>query len=72
LKTGYIAQAGFSIAATASRHDHRVIAIVLDSIDLKTRDAKARELLTKGFAALEPIASNTPNSSSAKPQAAKK
>ncbi len=72
LKTGYIAQAGFSIAATASRHDHRVIAIVLDSIDLKTRDAKARELLTKGFAALEPIASNTPNSTLAKPHAAKK
>ncbi len=52
LKTGYITQAGFSIAVTASRKGQRVIAIVLDSIDLKTRDAKAAELLAKGFAAL--------------------
>jgi D-alanyl-D-alanine carboxypeptidase (penicillin-binding protein 5/6) len=55
LKTGYITQAGFSIAVTASRKGQRVIAIVLDSIDLKTRDAKAAELLAKGFAAL-PVA----------------
>jgi D-alanyl-D-alanine carboxypeptidase (penicillin-binding protein 5/6) len=52
LKTGYIAQAGFSIAATALRHGQRVIAVVLDSTDRKVRDAKAAELLAKGFAAL--------------------
>jgi D-alanyl-D-alanine carboxypeptidase (penicillin-binding protein 5/6) len=52
LKTGYITQAGFSIAVTAARHGHRVIVVVLDSVDLKTRDAKAKELVEKGFAAL--------------------
>jgi serine-type D-Ala-D-Ala carboxypeptidase (penicillin-binding protein 5/6) len=52
LKTGYFAQAGYSIAATAARKGQRVIAVVLDSPTLKTRDAKATELLAKGFAAL--------------------
>ncbi len=52
LKTGYITQAGFSIAVTASRNGQRIVAVVLDSIDLKTRDARAAELVAKGFAAL--------------------
>ena len=56
LKTGYIAQAGYSIAVTAARNGHRIIVVVLDSTDLKTRDAKAAELVEKGFAAL-PVAS---------------
>lgn len=53
LKTGYFAQAGFSIAVTASRHGQRVIVMVLDSPDLKTRDSHAAELVAKGFAAME-------------------
>jgi D-alanyl-D-alanine carboxypeptidase len=52
LKTGYITQSGYSIAVTAARHGQRVIVVVLDSISLKVRDAKAAELLAKGFAAL--------------------
>jgi D-alanyl-D-alanine carboxypeptidase (penicillin-binding protein 5/6) len=52
LKTGYIAQSGYSIAVTAARHGQRVIVVVLDSISLKVRDAKAAELVAKGFAAL--------------------
>jgi len=56
LKTGYITQAGFSIAVTASRHGQRIVAIVLDSIDLRTRDNKAKELVAKGFAVLDPAA----------------
>jgi len=59
LKTGYIARAGFSIAVTASRDNQRLIAIVLDSVDSKTRDAKARELVEKGFAALQPANSTS-------------
>ena len=51
-KTGYIAQSGYSIAVTAARRGQRVIAVVLDSTSLKVRDAKAAELLAKGFAAL--------------------
>ena len=54
LKTGYIAKAGFSIAVTAARNNQRVVVVVLDSVDLKTRDARARELVEKGFAALDP------------------
>ena len=51
-KTGYFTEAGFSIAVTAARNGERVIVIVLNSINLKTRDAKAAELVAKGFAAL--------------------
>lgn len=52
LKTGYFAQAGFSIAVTVSRQGQRLIAIVLDSPDLKTRDNRAAELVAKGFSIL--------------------
>lgn len=52
LKTGYFAQAGFSIVVTAMRNGHRVIAVVLDSPSLKIRDAHAAELVAKGFAEL--------------------
>lgn len=59
LKTGYFAQAGFSIAVTASRQGQRVIVVVLDSPDLKTRDHKATELVAKGFAVLGAPATRT-------------
>jgi len=52
LKTGYYSAAGFSIAATAQRDGNRVIAVVMGSKDRKVRDAKASELLAKGFAML--------------------
>jgi len=61
LKTGYIAKAGFSIAVTAARNNQRVVVIVLDSVDLKTRDARARELVEKGFAAIDPQLAATPD-----------
>jgi serine-type D-Ala-D-Ala carboxypeptidase (penicillin-binding protein 5/6) len=56
LKTGYIAQSGYSIAVTASRQGRRIIVVVLDSIDLKTRDSKASELVAKGFSLLPAVA----------------
>jgi D-alanyl-D-alanine carboxypeptidase (penicillin-binding protein 5/6) len=52
LKTGYITASGFSIAVTAARQGQRIIVIVFDSTTLKGRDAKAAELVAKGFAAL--------------------
>ena len=52
-KTGYFIQAGFSISATAARNGQRVIAIVIGSTDRKVRDAKAADLLAKGFLALQ-------------------
>jgi D-alanyl-D-alanine carboxypeptidase (penicillin-binding protein 5/6) len=63
LKTGYTAQAGFSIAVTAARGGQRIIAVVLDSVDSKTRDAKARELVEKGFAGLHRLAAASPATS---------
>ena len=69
LKTGYITEAGYSIAVTAQRKGRRVIVVVLGSTDRKVRDAKAAELVSKGFAALpaapvapkpEPVAAPLP------------
>jgi serine-type D-Ala-D-Ala carboxypeptidase (penicillin-binding protein 5/6) len=54
LKTGYFEAAGFSIAATAKKGGVRIIAIVMGSKDRKVRDAKASELLAKGFAMVPP------------------
>ena len=69
-KTGYYEAAGFSIAATAKRGGVRVIAIVMGSKDRKVRDAKATELLAKGFALLppkpEPAVVSTPAAPAAK------
>lgn len=48
-KTGYFRAAGFSIVATAKRNGVRLIVVVLGSKDRKVRDAKAMELLTRGF-----------------------
>ena len=48
-KTGYFRAGGFSIAATATKKDHRAIAVVLGAADGKVRDAKAKEMLTKGL-----------------------
>jgi D-alanyl-D-alanine carboxypeptidase (penicillin-binding protein 5/6) len=54
LKTGYYEAAGFSIATTAKRGNVRIIALVMGSKDRKVRDAKAKEMLAKGFIALPP------------------
>ncbi|MCK9293570.1 MAG: D-alanyl-D-alanine carboxypeptidase [Desulfobulbaceae bacterium] len=53
-KTGYYDAAGFSIAATAKRAGVRIIALVMGSKDRKVRDAKAAELLAKGFILVPP------------------
>jgi serine-type D-Ala-D-Ala carboxypeptidase (penicillin-binding protein 5/6) len=54
LKTGYIGQSGYSIAVTAARHGQRVIVVVLDSTSWPLRDAKAAELVARGFALQAP------------------
>ena len=63
-KTGYTATAGWSIVVTAKRNGHRLIVVVLGSDERKMRDAKARELLNKGFtllpAAAAPVAPPPP------------
>ena len=54
LKTGYFQAAGFSIAATAKKGGVRIITLVMGSKDRKVRDAKAIELLAKGFTIVPP------------------
>lgn len=49
LKTGYFRAGGFSIAATAKKSGVRAIAVVFGSVRSKTRDEKARILLSKGL-----------------------
>ena len=44
------------LAITAARQGQRVIVVVFDSTTLKVRDAKAAELVAKGFAALSAAA----------------
>jgi D-alanyl-D-alanine carboxypeptidase (penicillin-binding protein 5/6) len=51
-KTGYFTAAGFSMVATAKREGVRIIAVVLGSTSRQVRDAKAAELLAKGFLAV--------------------
>ncbi len=53
-KTGFFSAAGFSIVATAERNGVRIISIVLGSQNRKVRDAKAAELLEKGFSMIPP------------------
>lgn len=53
-KTGYYQAAGFSIAATAKKGGVRIITLVMGSKDRKVRDAKASELLAKGFTIVPP------------------
>ena len=55
-KTGFTASAGWSIVVTAKRNGRRVIVVVLGSDERKMRDAKAHELLSKGFTLLQPAA----------------
>jgi len=66
-KTGYFKAAGFSIAATAKRNGVRIIAIVMGSMDRKVRDAKATELLAKGFAMVPPKPAKTATVQPVKP-----
>ncbi len=71
-KTGYFQAAGFSIVATAKRGGVRIIAIVMGSKDRKVRDAKAAELLAKGFTLVPPkpelaVAVSKPETAVSKP-----
>ncbi len=54
LKTGYHKKGGFSLTATAKHGDERVIAVVLGAPDRNTRNSKVKQLLDRGFEALNP------------------
>ena len=52
LKTGYYKEAGYTIVATAQRGGMRVVAVIMGSPSKNVRDAKAKELIAKGFLVL--------------------
>jgi len=52
LKTGYIGAAGYCIAATAKRHDQRVVTVILGATSEESRNKIAARLIERGFAAL--------------------
>ncbi len=49
LKTGFTNGAGFCLSATAQRDGRRVIVVLMDSPDQRTRDLNARELIEQAF-----------------------
>jgi D-alanyl-D-alanine carboxypeptidase (penicillin-binding protein 5/6) len=70
LKTGFTTGAGFCLAATAQRHGRRIIVVVMDSPDHKSRDLKAADLIEQGFASLNPFGADAPAFPAADPGAA--
>ena len=67
LKTGYYREAGYSIAATASRDGARAIVVLLGSTDRKERDTTAQAWLTEALAKVRasapPVAAPAPTPS---------
>jgi D-alanyl-D-alanine carboxypeptidase len=50
LKTGFTNGAGFCLATTAQRGGRRIIVVLMDSPDSKSRDLTVAELIDRGFA----------------------
>jgi D-alanyl-D-alanine carboxypeptidase len=49
LKTGFTSGAGFCLSATAERNGHRIIVVMMDSPDSRTRDLNVQQLITQAF-----------------------
>jgi D-alanyl-D-alanine carboxypeptidase (penicillin-binding protein 5/6) len=49
LKTGFTSGAGFCLSATAERNGRRIIVVMMDSPDSRTRDLNVQELITEAF-----------------------
>jgi D-alanyl-D-alanine carboxypeptidase len=49
LKTGFTSGAGFCLSATALRNGHRIIVVMMDSPDPKTRDLNVEGLISDAF-----------------------
>jgi D-alanyl-D-alanine carboxypeptidase len=52
LKTGFTSGAGFCLSATAQRDGRRIIVVMMDSPDSRTRDLNVQQLISQAFAAL--------------------
>ena len=53
IKTGYTRRSGYNLVTTAKRDGHHIIGVVLGGRSSRTRDAHMRDILSKGFAAIE-------------------
>lgn len=53
LKTGYIRASGFNVVVSATRGEHRLIAVIMGGPTAASRDAHAEELLEAAFSSLE-------------------
>lgn len=53
LKTGFIDRGGWSLIATASRNNQRIVSVVLGCKERDVRDSISRNLLDKGFELIE-------------------
>lgn len=53
LKTGYIRASGFNVVVSATRGEHRLIAVIMGGPTAASRDAHAEELLDAAFSSLE-------------------
>jgi D-alanyl-D-alanine carboxypeptidase (penicillin-binding protein 5/6) len=53
IKTGFINAAGFNLAASAVRDDHRLIAVVLGGASTASRDLHVEDLLNAGFTVIK-------------------
>lgn len=63
LKTGYVAAAGYHLAATANRDGMRLLAVVMGAATPRIREQEAMRLLNYGFrhfAMVKPFADNEP------------
>ena len=49
LKTGFTSGAGFCLSATALRNGRRIIVVMMDSPDSRTRDLNVQELISEAF-----------------------
>ena len=67
LKTGFTSGAGFCLSATALRNGHRIIVVMMDSPDSRTRDLNVQELISQAFIRLPieeaPFAQGAPGAS---------
>lgn len=53
LKTGYIRASGFNVVVSATRGEHRLVAVIMGGPTAASRDAHAEELLDAAFSSLE-------------------
>ena len=55
LKTGFTNGAGFCLSATAKRGGERIIVVMMDCPDPKTRDLQVAALINRGFQLIPPL-----------------